>query len=593
VTTSSGAFSFTRVPAGVYELVAASKGDRAVASQVLLGLQVGPFPPPPVLLGLMPGQRIEGVVSSVGGAPVRGATVALGVGTGSVLRYRAETDEEGRFSLEPVVNGTYRIGAWASGFLPLLSREVRAPAQLPLHLTVSRGGRVHGKVLDTAGVPIDGVVVGVEYAVGAGGNRTIGELGVIPGPVPPIPPPGLSFPTGTLVAPVSSVTTTTDRSGRFRVAGLLAGKVRLVARHPSYGEERTGWVALSEEKELGVEPLVLSPAASLAVRVLDERGRALAGARITLTNTGGARNGFTDSSGSFTFDGLLGRFRVTAELRGYVPASRRVRLASGQRRELDVALEPARGAVSGYILDANRMPVEGAEVVARRGRHHRLRGRSDRSGHFRLAGVGKKPIELEVTRADYVPVRRRVSPRARGGREVEIRLEFAATASGRVEDRRTGAPVTAYQLTFTAAGKRRRVDIRDARGTFELRGVTPGPTELVVSAAGYASASHRVTVRRASRPHEVTLSNLVIALDRAGRVEGTVASATTRLPVAGATVKVGGLTTRTAADGSFRLDRVPEGNHRITIRHGGQTVRSDSVVVRADQTSGPVRIELQ
>jgi protocatechuate 3,4-dioxygenase beta subunit len=592
-TTSSGClFAFDRVPSGVYELVATSgEGKQALASQVLIGLPVGPSPPPPVLLGLMPGQRIEGRVASADGQPVFGATVSLGVAAGSVLRYQAETDGEGRFTLEPVVNGTYRIGAWARGFLPLLAWEIEAPVQLPLRLTLSRGGRLHGTVVDTAGVPVHEAVVGVEYAVGVGAHRTIGELGVIPGPVPPIPPPGLSFASGALVAPVSSVTAVTDRAGRYRLSGLLPGKLRLVARHPSYAEARGEWIELSEERALGVDPLVLEEAAWLSVRVLDERGRPLPGARLALAGSGWSRIGFTDASGSHNFGGLLGRIQVTAELQGCLPSTRRVRLASGQQLELDLALEPARGTLSGTILDANRMPVEGASVVATRGRH-RLRATSDRSGYFQLTGVGKKPLELEVARADYVPLRRRVSPRERAGREVEIQLEFAAAVAGRVEDRRTGSPVTVFQLAFSAAGKQRRLSRRDPGGAFEIRGLSAGPAKIVASAPGYASAVHVAKVRRASRPHEVTVSDLVIALDRAGRIEGSVTSAATRQPLAGAEVKVGRLTTRTGADGRFRLDGVPEGSHRVEVRLGGHTARSDPVVVRADQTSGPLRVEL-
>ena len=58
-------------------------------------------------------------------------------------------------------------------------------------------------------------------------------------------------------------------------------------------------------------------------------------------------------------------------------------------------------------------------------------------------------------------------------------------------------------------------------------------------------------------------------------------------------MSAGGVKGRTTAGGKFRLLGVPEGTHAVTVKSGDRTLRSDPVVVRADQVSGPVRLQLR
>jgi len=590
-----GTFEIDQVPAGVYELVATAQepGDasgrepRVTASGVVAGLPVGPFAPPPVLLGLRPAQRLVGLVRA-GDAPVPGATISLGRGMLSVMRHRVVTDGSGRFALGPLAPGDYQFGVWARGYLPLISHTVQVPASLPLQIELSRGSSLSGGVVDEQGAAVAGARIRVVYrsarrSPAAGG---VGELGVIPGPVPPIPPPGQS---GSTPLPlVSGGGNSSDGSGEYHLWGLQPGEVQLVLTHHDYAEARSGWVKLGNDEVRQLPAVVMRRGARLSGRILDERGVGIEAARVTVSRARGewSRTTFADAQGRYLFEGLVGRVVLAAARRGYLPGGLDLRLAGGHDREVDLPLEPARGLVSGFVLDPLRLPVEGARVVAVHGRH-RVKSRTDRSGFFQLVGVGTRSLELRVEHEEYVPVRQQVN----SGTETEIRLRYLASVAGRVEDARGGAPVEQYALEAMADRFRRRTRVSDGRGAFELRGIPAGPVELRVEAQGYASQSRRVTVKPASRPLELTLEGIVFALARSGTVTGRVTDLLGR-PVAGAVVQAAGLRVRTAADGSFTLAGVPEGSRRVVVTHAGKRLQSDPVVVRGDETSGPLRLEL-
>jgi TonB-dependent starch-binding outer membrane protein SusC len=80
---------------------------------------------------------------------------------------------------------------------------------------------------------------------------------------------------------------------------------------------------------------------------------------------------------------------------------------------------------------------------------------------------------------------------------------------------------------------------------------------------------------------------------QAGTVQGAVTAATTREPIVGAEVTVGGtnLGTRTGADGRFTLLNVPEGSREIRVLAIGYRVATLQITVAADQTT-PANVAL-
>src|SRR5262249_22312793 len=99
-----------------------------------------------------------------------------------------------------------------------------------------------------------------------------GELGVMPGPVPPIPAPGTRIETGadlwTLAqAPAPTVEAwVTNPNGVFTARPVTPGRVRAVVRHPDYVEGSSPTVLLAPGGEAHVK-IVLLAGGTLAGRV--------------------------------------------------------------------------------------------------------------------------------------------------------------------------------------------------------------------------------------------------------------------------------------------------------------------------------------
>ena len=159
-----------------------------------------------------------------------------------------------------------------------------------------------------------------------------------------------------------------------------------------------------------------------------------------------------------------------------------------------------------------------------------------------------------------------------------------------MQDHRTGA---ALPLFTVKVEKGRGVDARQIPakqpGAFDLLGLRPGAVRVRVSAPGYAARAFSARLARPTRIGDPRGTRHTITLRQAGAIYGRITALTGR-GVKGASVSAGGVTARTSAAGKFRLVGVPEGTHTVQVSVGGRTQRSDPVVVRADQASGPVRI---
>ncbi len=201
---------------------------------------------PPLDLVLVEQEALElhGVVVDASHGAVRGAFIHLG-SEDSAATHFARSGERGEFALPNVAPGEYSLMVTAEGYPPVELSTVLAPGTGPLRIVLVQGGHARGRVLDPSGGPVEGAWVGDE-SVATNASHVLGA---------------------------------SDAAGGFEVA-LVAARPRLVALKRGY--------AASEAVELAVGPnevveglvLVLRPSCSLEGRVLDDRGRPLAGAEI-------------------------------------------------------------------------------------------------------------------------------------------------------------------------------------------------------------------------------------------------------------------------------------------------------------------------
>lgn len=591
-----GGFAFEGLTAGLYELAARSTAAPWRASPVTTRFvparRGAAQDETPLVLKLEAATRLGGkVMKGEAKEPLAQAYVSLRPLVPTLFDVRAQSDAQGRFLLPALPAGRYRLQAWAAGRLPQLGRTVTLPAQR-LDLRLSRGHVLVGVVLSETGTPIAAAVVRaiVDDSVAARrraragaivGSRTIGELGVVPGPLPPIP----SAEGGAVVPAAGSLqlwSVASDNKGAFALSGLPAGRVRLFVSHPRYQQLQGPWLTLGGGS-VASQRIVLRRGTELRGVVKDARQVPIAHARVVAEEGGGRRSTYTDGRGRFRFFGLGQAPTLSVRAKGFGELVRTVHLQPGKPQDVELVLELAGGSLHGRVVDERRLPVPGAQLSAR-GSFGRRQAESDGRGEFRLSGL-RFPLQLRVRHRRYVGLSRRLQ-RADAFAPLELQLAPLGMLRGRIQSFRTGVAVRRFSLRLDG-GKPRAYS--DRSGHFEL-GAAPGKHRLEVSAAGFSKRVLSVSVADPSgtvSPHDKRID-----LHEAGQIEGLVRDQLGR-PVVGARVESGGVSARSDRQGRFRLNGVAEGSHVVTLTIASKSWRSDPVAVRAGETAGPVRFEVQ
>jgi hypothetical protein len=269
---------------------------------------------------------VKGLVTAADtGAPVRGSEVRL-TSRGGYTRL-ATTDGEGRFNLADLPAGEYRLTVSRGGFTSLVfgqRRPLETPAPINLsegetftaNVALTRGGVIHGRVIDEFGEPMAGTRVQALRSRMVQGQRRYQSMG-----------PGDQ----------------TDDTGVFRVYGLppgdyyvtaSAGPVDAVKRlppvyypgTPSFAEAQAITVAVGAEvsadfqlvplRHAQVSGLVLN-ASGVPVQAMVQLTSQLVGMGPTLGGAGSASafmiNADTGPDGRFTIEGVPpGPYMLTA-----------------------------------------------------------------------------------------------------------------------------------------------------------------------------------------------------------------------------------------------------------------------------------------
>ncbi|MEZ4398436.1 MAG: carboxypeptidase-like regulatory domain-containing protein [Kofleriaceae bacterium] len=291
---SGGSFVIAAVPAGRYTVIAAAPGFLpAVDAAVVVTAGVTTR----VELTLAPGgTALTGVVSDATGGPIVGAAVVarphrlLSAEDPVAV---ALTDGDGRYQLS-LAPGPYLVEASHAEYMSATAQTELADAPRTLDLALVPGGVIEGVVRDRgSGAPVAGARVDVR-----------------------------SEPTGRFAGARQRAGTRSGSDGRFRVAGLSPGALRVEAQVDADGR-RTATPTLVPlgiaEQATGIELWVAS-APYLAGRVVDEAGRGVAGADVMATGPGGVELVKADAAGQFRVFGLEpGRYQLTGAAAGFLP----------------------------------------------------------------------------------------------------------------------------------------------------------------------------------------------------------------------------------------------------------------------------------
>jgi protocatechuate 3,4-dioxygenase beta subunit len=589
---AEGRFAFQGLRPGEYELRASEGAGVAQESvEVPKGKDVAG-----VRLALRSGVELEGVVVDDAGAPVAGARVTADqiapVPHGDVGATR--TDPSGRFRLGPLDSGELVLRAKRDGFLLDEAVHVTALANASARIVLRRAQRIAGTVVDPEGKPVADVRIAARPNRGREARRReeasahSGEAGTftldVAGGEYELVAAHEDFKEATVAvrspdrgvtirldrgaslegdvldeegAPVAGAEvsiipasrsdpkrswkgTTTTRGGKFRIAGLDPGPVRVLARKPRIGEGEffqsvqgdataeipatgTARVSIRFDRGLSIGGAVVgpdgAPVPNARVRAWStpRRPRSLE----TTFDEVSHGQGTTDRGGRFTVSGLKpGEHLLAVQKDGFDAPQEETRAQAG---DAGVRIALSR---TGYVR--GRVVGDGGAPLAR----FRVNGALVDGSDGKLAVPIREDgsLGVHVSAPDYAPTERTVE--VTRGTDVELGdvvLSRGREVRGMVVDAATGAPVAAARLrslsrrpTGSAESGRLVVETREhgvvlsgADGGFALPNCTAGMT-VRVEREGYAPAT--VTIGSDQAP-------VVVRLGRGATVEARVLNA--------------------------------------------------------------------
>ena len=451
---------------GRYRLSGVEPGRRTVTAQ-LDGFErgVGELEVVPgenrLDLRLGAGQQVSGRVTGPRGEPVAGAGVRLSPpGERWWSRHGATADDAGAFTVEGVPDGTYE-----------------ATATHPEHAE----GRVE---ITVAGAPVAGLVI--ELAAG----------GAIVGTLRGLEPAELARATVSAGSDNVWRSGVVERDGRYRVAGISAGRWRVFAQVESSGRQARGSVELAAGQPEAT--LDLDFTGGLVLHgVVRHEGRPVDGAMVTTRGqdvSGGARTE-TDYQGLYRLENLAAgtyHLEVFEMVRG-LRSRRTVTLEEDQ--ELDVDLRSVR--IAGRVLEATSdEPVSGAtlelEPLDEEQPWFRVGGRdeSDDRGAFVLGTAGEGRWRLTARKEGYAPAELTLELSGEPVEGLELRLQPTQGITLAVTRTMGSPPEQVYVAVVDGAGRLVTGGIHPTGegGTVRVSTVPAGSWDVLVRADGTGTA---------------------------------------------------------------------------------------------------------
>ncbi|HEY4241403.1 MAG TPA: carboxypeptidase-like regulatory domain-containing protein [Kofleriaceae bacterium] len=649
-TDSKGAFHAPDLPEGRYQ-VFAYQGALAARAMRIARLGAGPFGP--VELRLEAAAIVVGhVIDRDEGTALPAAIELRPQGDDQAPRY-ARAGPDGTFRIEGVPNGHWIADAFSPGYLQTGGVELEAGHGVA-ELALVRGGTIEGRVLDGAGNPVAGATVRAVTTLAPGATPTSslvevsaevdrdklrrfsgrtaapapttstgalaadpqfvprGELGVLVGPIPPIPPPGAvvasaapsADPTAAAAgllgepAPLPPADThdplvgspdqgwTTGADGRYRIRGVPRGSFTVLATAAAYAEGRSRSVSLDPGQLVTGVDISISAGTFLVGTVRDQHGSAVAGAQVTATPAVGfPLDAFTDDSGAYRLGPLSGTIELSAHAYGHGEARRTVDLppsasATPDERTEDLVLEVADAVLAGTLDDATGAPIPGASVEIVGGAADGRRVTVTADGTFAFDELPAGHVRLRVSHPAY-PTDELDAIAAPGHpAAVRLRLALGGAAEGVVLDQ-GGQPLSNIPITAKGPGDAREETSSDAKGTWHLGPVKPGAWRLAIHQAGYLPLVRELDIPAARAPGDISVRDVRLDLVLGATLGGTVRdSRGARLPNARVFVRLADGSGPAAegdadAQGEFRIHDCPTGDVVVSATAGGSPDQPD------------------
>jgi murein DD-endopeptidase MepM/ murein hydrolase activator NlpD len=356
--------------------------------------------------------------------------------------------------------------------------------------------------------------------------------------------------------PAPARTLASDAKGLFRLDGVAPGSYIAVAFAEGFASVASAPFVVRSGAETDGIAITLRPGVPVSGRVTGRDGP-VDGALVVATTGFGetvhkVAMAYTTHTGEYALRSLTGKVTLTVSAAGHGDVERTITLddtTPGRPHEReDFALVIEDGKLRGQVLApdggvAGAVAVRVLEGPSRRGTV------SDPRGEFALDRVASGSYLVELTSADYPPLRARLET----GTWKELRFSPGGGVRILLADARSRAPLAAARVEATGPGGQAVIRTTDPQGLAELRGLATGEWSVQVHAPGYTAGREVVTISATRVWPELRLD-----LSRSAVAGGVVRDRYGRR-VAGARVSIGGVSTRTDADGNFRIADAPAG----------------------------------
>jgi carboxypeptidase family protein len=494
-----------------------------------------------VLLALqLSAQTVRGVVSDGGNRPVAGVVMLL-VDTTQQVAARALSDARGSFALATPRAGTYQVRTLRIGFRPTTSKPVE----------LRPGGEV------TLPIALDAVAIGLDtiHVVDASVCRAFTDSGAATYRVweqvrAALTATQLSTTSRAFAATTVSYDRTLDKNNGRVLQQRTNVSTEYVTRawrtSPPDSLQRAGYVVTRRDNTIdyygpGLDMLL----SSLFVDdhcfrlTTDRKQPSLVG--LAFDPTPERKKAVADIRGTLWVE------RASSELRrlefSYVNVPPQVEGQAGGQLDF-IRMRDGLWAIGSWNL---RMPVLEQVVVPGHG------------AELRVASIQMTGGDLALTR--------------RGSDTLWARTPFAI--AGMLRDSATGSPL---QNARVSLANTTLAATADDRGRFTIAGAQPGDYMLEVrpanadsSAAPFRSAVRLIdsaTGIELRVPSTRTAAPSVVPATRSATFAGVVITDSTRAPIAGADVALVDIGRSVIADanGSFRIDSIPPGDHQVRVR---------------------------
>jgi uncharacterized GH25 family protein len=582
-TSASGRFRASGLLAGIgYELRLTKTGFAAARAEVP-PLEAG-RPGTDLRIVLRKGRTGFGRVVDRSDQPVAGARVELRPARGGdrrmsmirlrethSVRYEAVADATGRFEVRDLPAGTWELTARGSGFAPLTVPGLVVPegggATDLGTVVLIPGVAVEGYAVDPEGRPVPGAEIRLAEATADPMSRFLQQE-----------------------EPEPAATSAED--GFFRIVDRRAGEtVDLDASRPGYAPAVATGVQVPPDQPVR---LVLRPSSAVEGRTVDPDGKPVAAVRVFVhpsdpVNLGGgfrmhvgarARQAVSDETGFFRIEDVIpGGFELQATATGYQRSELdNLEVRSGQElKGLEVVLAPG-AVIEGRVFSPSGQPLAGAEVGVADPTIDFFfgTGTTDGDGRYRLEGIAPGTRSVQAEHKSYRRAVKELEVRL-GENSVDLRLEGGVEVRGRVVDE-GGIPVASARVALRAGPRSwNQPDAASgADGSFVLDGVADGTYRVVADKEGFARSREggvEVTVAGSS------LSGIEVKLTAGGSIVGQL-SGLDFAELATVQISLGGSrqSGQVAPDGSYRIDHVDPGEHRVTASLPGGSRQAEGRV---------------